>query len=63
MRMSIRTPRDLHMYLIVDQRQMKSIDAKCNVKVGYLALKNNVQEYKVYAIMIHMFNLDFVNNL
>jgi hypothetical protein len=42
---------------------MKSIDAKYNVKMGYLALKNNVQEYKVYAIVIWMFNLDFVNNL
>ncbi len=31
--------------------------------MGYLALKNNVQEYKVYAIVIWMFNLDFVNNL
>ncbi len=42
---------------------MKSIDAKYNVKMGYLASKNNVQEYKVYAIVIWMFNLDFVNNL
>jgi hypothetical protein len=59
----MKTPRDLHMYLIVDQRQMKSIDAKYNVKVKYLASKNNMQEYKVYAIVIHMFNLDFMNNL
>jgi hypothetical protein len=31
--------------------------------VGYWALKNNVQEYKVYVTMIWMFDADFVNNL
>jgi hypothetical protein len=35
MRMANRTPRNLHLYLIVDKRQVKLIDAKYNVKVGY----------------------------
>jgi hypothetical protein len=28
-----------------------------------LALKKNMKEYKVYAIVICMFDIDFVNNL
>jgi hypothetical protein len=39
------------------------IDVDYNVKMGYWASKNNVQEYKVFMTMIWMFNLDFVNNL
>jgi hypothetical protein len=42
---------------------MKIIDEEYNARVGYWASKNNVMEYKVYATMIWMFNLDFVNNL
>jgi hypothetical protein len=61
MRMDIRTSKDLHLDPVVDHRQMKVINAEYNVKVGYWALRNNIQEYKVYAIMIRMFNLDFVN--
>jgi hypothetical protein len=42
---------------------MKVIDANYSVKMGYWALRNNMQEYKVYATMIQIFNLDFLNNL
>ncbi len=42
---------------------MKVIDANYNVRVGYWASRNNVQKYKVYVIVIQMFDLDFVNNL
>jgi hypothetical protein len=42
---------------------MKGIDVNYNVRVGYWASKNNVQEYKVYVIMVGMFDSDFVNNL
>ncbi len=49
------------MYLEVDQKHMKILDEEYNVKVGYWALKNNVKEYKVYATLIWMFDLDFVN--
>jgi hypothetical protein len=31
---------------------MKGIDTDYNVRVGYWALRNNVQEYKVYVTMI-----------
>ncbi len=61
--MHARTPLDLDMYPIIDQRQMKVIDAKYNVRVGYQASRNSVHEYKVYAIVIWMFDPDFVNNL
>ncbi len=62
-RMPTRIPRDLDLYPVVDHRYMKAIDANYTVKVGYWALKNNVQEYKVYVTMIWMFDADFVNNL
>ncbi len=42
---------------------MKVIDVDYNVQVGYWDEKNNVQEYKVYVIVIQMFDLNFVNNL
>jgi hypothetical protein len=42
---------------------MKIIYEEYNVKVGYWASKNNMKEYKVYATVIWMFDLDFVNNL
>jgi hypothetical protein len=63
MAMPTRTPKDMDLYLVVDQREMKVIDAKYSVKVGYWALKNHVQEYKVYGTMRQMFDLDFMNNL
>ncbi len=31
--------------------------------MGYWASKNNMQEYKVYATILQVFGLDFVNNL
>ncbi len=41
-KMPIRFPRDLDLYLVVDHKQMKAIDADYNVRVGYWALRNNV---------------------
>jgi hypothetical protein len=46
------TPRDLDLYPTVDHKQMKAIDANYNVVLGYWASRNNVQEYKVYVIVI-----------
>jgi hypothetical protein len=63
MKMSTRTPKDLHLYPIVDQRLLKMIDAKYSLRMGYWASRNNVQKYKVYAIGIRIFYLNFVNNL
>jgi len=42
---------------------MQMIDVDYNVKVGYWASRNNVEEHKVYTIVIHIFNLNFMNNL
>lgn len=42
---------------------MKVIDVDYNVRMGYWALINNVQEYEVYARVIRIFDLIFVNNL
>jgi len=61
--MATRTPRDLDLYSIMDQKQTKVIDANYSVRVGYWASKNNLQEFKVYATMIQMFDPNFVNNL
>jgi hypothetical protein len=59
----MRTPRNLDLYLVVDHRHMKAIDANYSVRVGYWASKNNMQEYKVYVIVIWIFDSVFVNNL
>ncbi len=43
------TPQDLDLYPAMDQRYMNAIFVDYIIKVGYWALKNNVQEYKVYV--------------
>lgn len=45
--MLIIIPRDLDLYPIANEKQMKLVDAHYNVRVEYWALKNNVHEYKV----------------
>jgi hypothetical protein len=62
-RMHVRTFRDLDFYPTMDHKQMKGIDVDYNVRVGCWASRNNVEEYKVYVIVIWMFDSDFVNNL
>jgi hypothetical protein len=42
---------------------MKSIDVKYQVKVRYWAARNHLQDYKIYDIVICMFDEDFLNNL
>ncbi len=61
--MHARTARELDLYPIMDHKDMKVINANYNVKVGYWASRNNMQEYKMYVTVIWMFDLDFVNNL
>jgi hypothetical protein len=56
--MLTKTLQDLDLYSTMDHTQMKAIDVNYSVRVGYWALRNNVQEYKVYVIVIWMFNLD-----
>jgi hypothetical protein len=31
---------------------MEAIDARYNIKMGYWALRNDIQKYKVYATMV-----------
>ncbi len=42
---------------------MKLIDVNYIIRVGYWASKYNMQDYKVYAIVIWMFDSNFMNNL
>lgn len=46
MKMHAITLQDLDLYLVMNHRQMKAIDANYNVRMGYWALKNNMQKYK-----------------
>ncbi len=62
-RMLVKTPWNLDMYPTMDHKQMKMIDVDYSVRVGYCASRNNMQEYKMYVIVIEMFSPNFVNNL
>ncbi len=57
------TPKDLDLYLKVGKKEMKFIDVEYQVQVGYWVGKNGLQDYKIYAIMICMFNKDFLTNI
>jgi hypothetical protein len=56
-------PQDLDLYLLVDSKKFKSINAKFQVKVGYLVYFNHLQDYKIHETMIKMFCPSFWNNL
>jgi hypothetical protein len=49
------TLKDLDDYLSVHKRELKSIDAKLQEKIGYLASYNYLQHYKIYGTMIKKF--------
>jgi hypothetical protein len=61
--MSCRTPKDLDLYPEVGKKEMKFIDVEYQVHVGYWARKNDLQDYKIYVIMIYMFDENFLNNI
>jgi hypothetical protein len=42
---------------------MKSIDVEYQVQVGYWVANNHLQDYKIYATVICMFDEDFFNSL
>jgi hypothetical protein len=44
------------LYPEVGKKKMKFIDAKYQVQMGYWAKKNGLQGYKIYVIMICMFD-------
>jgi hypothetical protein len=50
MRMPIRIARDLNLYLIMDNKHMKRIDVDYNVRVGYWASRNDMQETKSMSL-------------
>ncbi len=43
---SRRTPLDLDLYLFINKRELKNVDAKYEEEVGYWASSNHVQNYK-----------------
>ncbi len=55
--------RDLNDYPLVDKRELKGIDAKFQVEVGYWASYNHLHDYKIYGTMIKMFCPKFLTNL
>jgi hypothetical protein len=61
--MACLTPHDLDLYLVVEKKEMKSIDVEYQVQVGYWATNNHLQDYKIYVILKCMFDEDFLNNL
>jgi hypothetical protein len=48
--MPIRIARDLNLYLIMDNKHMKRIDVDYNVRVGYWASRNDMQETKSMSL-------------
>ncbi len=57
------TPLNLDLYLFVTKVELKSVDAKFQAEVGYQAFTNQLQNYKIYGIMIKMFMLEFLSSL
>jgi hypothetical protein len=46
-------------YPLVDRRELKSIDAEFQEKVGYWASYNHLQDYKIYGTLIKIFKAEF----
>ncbi len=61
--MACRTFQDLDLYLVIGKKEIKSIDVEYQIQVGYWVARNHLQDYKIYAIMICMFDEDFLNKL
>jgi hypothetical protein len=61
--MACQTPCDLDLYLVLKKKEMKSIDVEYQVQVRYWIARNQLQDYRICATMICMFDEDFFNNL
>jgi hypothetical protein len=61
--MASRTLQDLNLYPIVGKKEMKSTNAKYQILVGHWTTRNHLQDYKIYATVICMFDKDFLNSL
>jgi hypothetical protein len=60
---SYRTTPNLDLYPFVPKKKLKSVDVELYAKVGYWASINHFQDYKIYAIVIKMFILEFLSTL
>jgi hypothetical protein len=61
--MACRTPQDLNLYPLVDNKEMKSIDAKYQIQIRDWVARNHLQDYRIYATMICIFDENFLNSL
>jgi hypothetical protein len=46
----------------MEKRQLKRVDAKFQVEVGYWPSKNGMYDYKIYGIIIKIFIPNFLSN-
>jgi len=51
------------LYPSIQKRKQKSVNAEFQAKVKYWAFINHLQDYKIYLIVIKMFNLEFLSSL
>ncbi len=63
LRHSCQTPTNLDLYPPMEKNQLKRVNAKFQVEVGYWASRNGLQDYKMYGIIIKIFTPKFLNNL
>jgi hypothetical protein len=63
LRHSYQTPQNLEFYPLVKRRELKNINAKFQVEVGYWASSNHLHDYKIYGIMIKMVCPNFLINM
>jgi hypothetical protein len=61
--MACETPHDLDLYPIVGKKEMKFIDVEYQIQVGYWVVRNHLRDYKIYVMVICMFDEDFSNSL
>jgi hypothetical protein len=54
---------DLDLHPPIDPNKLARVDAKYKQKVGHWASSNRLQNYKIYANVIHMFIPNFLDNL
>jgi hypothetical protein len=52
----------LDLYPIVKKKELKSVDAKFQIEVGYWASTNHLQDYKIYETRIKMLILEFLSS-
>ncbi len=57
------TLRDLEYYPSIERKELKNIDAKFRVEVGYWASSKHLQDYIIYGTMKKMFCSKFLNSL